>query len=39
MDSQINYFTNLLNQTIQKLSIEQNPEIISSLEKEKFNYI
>ena len=39
MDSQINYFTNLLNQTIQKLSIEQNPEIISSLEKEKFNYL
>ena len=39
MDSQINYFTNLLNQTIQKISIEQNPEIISSLENEKFNYL
>jgi hypothetical protein len=39
MDSQINYFTNLLNQTIQKISIEQNPEIISSLENEKYNYL
>ena len=39
MDSQINYFTNLLNDTLQKLSIEQNPEIISSLENEKFNYL
>jgi len=39
MDSQINYFTNLLNDTLQKLSIEQNPEIISSLENEKYNYL
>jgi len=39
MESQINYFTNLLNETLQKLSIEQNPEIISSLENEKINYL
>ena len=35
----INYFTNLLNETLRKLSFENNPETKSLLENEKFNYI